>query len=241
MNKYPPWKYALILVALVVSLLYAAPNLFGEVPAVQVSGIRASTKVDAAMQAGLEAALKEAGIAPTVVELDEAALRFRFADPDTQLKARDVIQSKVGPGYVVALNLVSNTPKWLQAIGSKPMYLGLDLRGGVHFLLQVDMKAAAAKSQERFLGDLRVLMRDKKIYYSGLARDGDRLVVKFRDRETRAAALKEIGSQMPVLLLKEQEVGEDFQLIATIKPEEIKREQDLALQQNIQTLRNRVN
>ena len=241
MNKYPPWKYALILVALVVSLLYAAPNLFGEVHAVQVSGIRASTKVDAAMQAGLEAALKEAGIAPTVVELDEAALRFRFADPDTQLKARDVIQSKVGPGYVVALNLVSNTPKWLQAIGSKPMYLGLDLRGGVHFLLQVDMKAAAAKSQERFLGDLRVLMRDKKIYYSGLARDGDRLVVKFRDRETRAAALKEIGSQMPVLLLKEQEVGEDFQLVATIKPEEIKREQDLALQQNIQTLRNRVN
>ena len=97
MNKYPPWKYALILVALVVSLLYAAPNLFGEVPAVQVSGIRASTKVDAAMQAGLEAALKEAGIAPTLVELDEAALRFRFADPDTQLKARDVIQSKVGP------------------------------------------------------------------------------------------------------------------------------------------------
>ena len=241
MNKYPPWKYALILVALVVSLLYAAPNLFGEVHAVQVSGIRASTKVDAAMQAGLEAALKEAGIAPTLVELDEAALRFRFADPDTQLKARDVIQSKVGPGYVVALNLVSNTPKWLQAIGSKPMYLGLDLRGGVHFLLQVDMKAAAAKSQERFLGDLRVLMRDKKIYYSGLAREGDRLVVKFRDRETRAAALKEIGSQMPVLLLKEQEVGEDFQLIATIKPEEIKREQDLALQQNIQTLRNRVN
>ena len=241
MNKYPPWKYALILVALVVSLLYAAPNLFGEVHAVQVSGIRASTKVDAAMQAGLEAALKEAGIAPTLVELDEAALRFRFADPDTQLKARDVIQSKVGPGYVVALNLVSNTPKWLQAIGSKPMYLGLDLRGGVHFLLQVDMKAAAAKSQERFLGDLRVLMRDKKIYYSGLARDGDRLVVKFRDRETRAAALKEIGSQMPVLLLKEQEVGEDFQLVATIKPEEIKREQDLALQQNIQTLRNRVN
>ena len=121
------------------------------------------------------------------------------------------------------------------------MYLGLDLRGGVHFLLQVDMKAAAAKSQERFLGDLRVLMRDKKIYYSGLAREGDRLVVKFRDRETRAAALKEIGSQMPVLLLKEQEVGEDFQLVATIKPEEIKREQDLALQQNIQTLRNRVN
>ncbi len=167
MNKYPPWKYALILVALVVSLLYAAPNLFGEVPAVQVSGIRASTKVDAAMQSGLEAALKEAGIAPTLVELDEAALRFRFADPDTQLKARDVIQSKVGPGYVVALNLVSNTPRWLQAIGSKPMYLGLDLRGGVHFLLQVDMKAAAAKSQERFLGDLRVLMRDKKIYYSG--------------------------------------------------------------------------
>jgi preprotein translocase subunit SecD len=241
MNKYPPWKYALIVVALVVSLLYAAPNLFGEVPAVQVSGIRASTKVDSAMQAGIEAALKEANIAVAAAELDDVALRLRFADVDTQQKAREVIQSKVGPGYVVALNLVSNTPHWLQALGAKPMYLGLDLRGGVHFLLQVDMKAAATKSQERYLGDLRGLMRDKKIYYSGLAREGDRLTVKFRDRETRAAALKEIGSQMPVLLVKEQEVGEEFQLVATIKPEEVKREQDLALQQNIQTLRNRVN
>ncbi|MBL0141757.1 MAG: protein translocase subunit SecD [Betaproteobacteria bacterium] len=241
MNKYPAWKYVLIAVALVVSIIYAAPNLFGEVPVVQVSGARASVKVEAPLQSDLVAALKGAGIAMAGIEGEEGQAIFRFADTDTQIKARDIIQAKVPPGYVVALNLQSATPKWLQALGAKPMYLGLDLRGGVHFLLQVDMKAAANKSVERYLGDVRGLLRDKKIYYSGLAREGDRVVVRFRENDQRAAALKLIEKEMPDLTLREQAAGEEAGIVATIKPEVVKKEQELALQQNIQTLRNRVN
>jgi len=241
MNKYPIWKYVVIAAALVVSLLYAAPNLFGEVPVVQVSGARATTKVDEAMRADLEAALKGAGIALAGAEVAEGHVSFRFADTDTQIKARDAIQPRVPAGYVVALNLQPATPRWLQAIGSKPMYLGLDLRGGVHFLLQVDMKAAANKSVERYVGDIRSLLRDKKVYYTGLAREGERVVVRFREADQRAAALKLIQKEMPDLVIREQVSGEEASIVASIKPEVVKKEQELALQQNIQTLRNRVN
>ena len=240
MNKYPAWKYALIVIAVLVSLFYAAPNLFGEVPAVQVSGLRAN-KVDETMKADIDAALKAANIAVMRSELEKDSLRLQFADTDTQLKGRDVVQSKVGNGFVVALNLMPNTPHWMQALGAKPMYLGLDLRGGVHFLLQVDMKAAANKSVERYLGDARTLMREKKIYYSGLTRDGERLVIRFREPEQRAAALRAISDQMPDLTVREQAVGGESALVATIKPEVVTRDQEFALQQNIQTLRNRVN
>ncbi len=125
--------------------------------------------------------------------------RFRFADTDTQIKARDIIQAKVPAGYVVALNLQPAAPHWLQALGAKPMYLGLDLRGGVHFLLQVDMKAAANKSVERYVGDVRSLLRDKKVYYSGLAREGDRVVVRFRERRPagRGAEARRKGDARP--------------------------------------------
>jgi preprotein translocase subunit SecD len=241
MNKYPAWKYILIAVAILVSVLYAAPNLFGEVPAVQVSPQRASVKIDNELRTSLEEALKAAKFPPVSVEQTDTALRFLFADTDTQAKAIDVIKAKAGTGYVVALNLVPNSPHWLQAIGSKPMYLGLDLRGGVHFLLQVDMKAAADKSVNRYLGDVRGLLRDKKIYYSGLAREGDRIVAKFREPDQRAAALKAMTEAMPDLNIREQDSGGESSLAASIKPEVVKREQDLALQQNIQTLRNRVN
>jgi len=141
----------------------------------------------------------------------------------------------------VALNLQANTPRWLQALGAKPMYLGLDLRGGVHFLLQVDMKAAANKSVERYVGDIRSMLRDRKVYYSGLAREGDRVVLRFREPDQRAAALKLIEKEMPDLTIREQSAGDEAAIIATIKPEIVKKEQELALQQNIQTLRNRVN
>ncbi|MGZ5074726.1 MAG: protein translocase subunit SecD, partial [Usitatibacter sp.] len=241
MNKYPLWKYILIAVAILVSVIYAAPNLFGEVPAVQVSPQRATVKIDTDLRTGLEEALKAAKYPPVSVEQTESSLRFLFADTDTQAKAIDVIKAKAGPNYVVALNLVPNSPHWLQVLGAKPMYLGLDLRGGVHFLLQVDMKAAADKSVNRYLGDTRGLLRDKKIYYSGLAREGDRIVVRFREADQRAAALKAMTEAMPDLSIREQEVGGESALVATIKPEVVKREQDLALQQNIQTLRNRVN
>lgn len=241
MNKYPVWKYVIIAVALVVSIIYAAPNLFGEVPVVQVSGARASVKVEADLQSALESAIKGAGIALVSVEVAEGQATFRFADTDTQIKARDLIQAKVPAGYVVALNLQPAAPHWLQVLGAKPMYLGLDLRGGVHFLLQVDMKAAANKSVERYAGDVRSLLREKKVYYSGLAREGDRVVVRFRESDQRAAALKLVEKEMPDLAIREQVAGEESSIIATIRPEVVKKEQELALQQNIQTLRNRVN
>ncbi len=241
MNRYPAWKYILIALALVVSVIYAVPNLFGESPAVQVTGVRASVKIDAALQASMDEALKSAAIPVVGVELSETTLRYRFADTDIQGKARDALLAKAGPGYVVALNLVSNSPRWLERLGAKPMYLGLDLRGGVHFLLQVDMKAAANKAIERYVGEIRTQLRDKKIYYSGLGREGDRVVVRFREREQRDAAFKHLGKQLPDLVLKEQEAGEETQVVATIRPEVMKADQEMALQQNIQTLRNRVN
>jgi preprotein translocase subunit SecD len=241
MNKYPLWKYAIIVVALVVSFIYAAPNLFGEVPAVQVSGVRTAVKVDEAMRTGLVQDLKAAGITPTGTDLENDTLRLRFADTDTQLKARDVVQSKVDRNYVVALNLVPNSPRWLQALGAKPMYLGLDLRGGVHFLLQVDMKTAATKAVERYAGDIRTLLRDKKVYYSGLSREGDRIEVRFHEPAQRAAASKLLADQMADLVVRESDSPDGGMLVATIKPEVVKANQDAALQQNIQTLRNRVN
>jgi preprotein translocase subunit SecD len=238
MNRYPLWKYIVIALAILVSVIYASPNLFGEVPAVQVAGARASVKVDDALRDSIVQALDAANLKAVAVDKEPEALRFRFADTDTQLRARDVIQAKVGTntGYVVALNLVPNSPQWLQALGAKPMYLGLDLRGGVHFLLQVDMKAAANKAVERYMGDIRGLLRDKKIYYSGLSREGDRIVIRFSEAPQRASALTAL-SELSDLVIREQESA----LVATVKPEVAKREQEQALQQNIQTLRNRVN
>src|SRR5687767_8113090 len=200
MNRYPSWKYILIALAVLVSAIYAVPNLFGEVPAVQVSGARASVKVDPAMRTSLEAALKAGNIPLAGTDVEENAVRFRFADADTQLRARDVIQSKVDKTYVVALNLVPSTPAWLQALGAKPMYLGLDLRGGVHFLLQVNMEAAKTKSAEAYVATVRAILRDKKIYYSGLTREGERIIVRFREPAQRDAALKALADQQDLTL-----------------------------------------
>jgi preprotein translocase subunit SecD len=242
MNRYPLWKYLVIAVAIIVSALYAAPNLFGEADAVQVSGTRATFKVDEAMRKKLEDALKAANVPVTDSDAENDAVRFRVADTDAQLRARDVLQKNVPTGYVVALNQVPKTPHWLQAIGAKPMYLGLDLRGGVHFLLQVDMAAAKKKFVERYLSDVRTNLRDKKIYYTGLAREGeDRIVVRFREADQKAAAAKLMADQMPDLAVREQDIGGESALIATIKPEVVKRDAETTVQQNIQTLRNRVN
>ena len=168
MNKYPVWKYVLIVLALVVSTIYAAPNLFGEVPVVQVSGARASNKVDAVMQSGLEQAVKAAGIPIAGVESADGQATFRFADTDTQIKARDALAAKVPPGYVVALNLQSNTPRWLQALGAKPMYLGLDLRGGVHFLLQVDIAEFGSPLGPNVTGAAPAIMQVPRVYWESL-------------------------------------------------------------------------
>ncbi len=242
MNRYPVWKYAIIAIALLVGLVYAAPNIFGEVPAVQIAGKRSAVKVDDTMRAALEDALKKANLRVSGVDVNEQGTSFRFPDEDTQAKAYDLLRGQVQDrDYVVAMNLVSNSPHWLQKLGAKPMYLGLDLRGGVHFLLQVDMKSVVNKTYERYLGDIRTLLRDKRIYYSGINRVGDRIVVRFREKDQEAAALKQIGDQMPDLVVREEDTGAEGQLVATIKPEVMKSTQEAALQQNIQTLRNRVN
>ena len=241
MNRYPLWKYAIVAVALVLGLLYTLPNFFGESPAVQVSPAKAAIKLDAALLQQADAALKQAGLATTGMVADASGVKFRFADTDTQLKAKDVLQNSLGPGYTVALNLLPNSPAWLAAIGAKPMFLGLDLRGGVHFLLQVDMKAALDKALDRATGDVRTTLRERRVPYSGVSREGERIKIKFRDANGRAMGEAELAKAEPDYFFSEADEAGTPVLVASLKPEAKKRLQDYALQQNITTLRNRVN
>ncbi len=245
MNRYPLWINLLICFTLVIGVVYTLPNFFGEVPAIQVSAAKSTVKVDDDLQKRVEGALKAANIANDGVTLDAASLKVRFADTDTQLKAKDAVQKDLAEDFVVALNLVSRSPRALSAIGALPMYLGLDLRGGVHFLLQVDMPSALIKKLDGTASSVRTMLRDKRISYNGIVREkqGDNqvLVLKFREKDTRDKARKEVETTNPELALNEQEQGGEFRLVAALKPEEQKRTQDLALQQNIATLRNRVN
>ena len=246
MNRYPAWKYALVALCVAVAALYTLPNFFGESPAVQVSSVRATVRVDSLLLQRIESALGQAAIAYTGAVLDANSVRVRFADTDIQLKAKDLIDKAVNPdpanaAYVVALNLLSASPRWLTAIHALPMYLGLDLRGGVHFLLQVDMPAAQTKRLESLTGDIRSLLRDKNIRHGGVAREGQALRVRFRDAEMRAKAREIIAAGIGDLALAEREEGADLLLVATLKPEAAKRTQDFALKQNITTLHNRIN
>jgi len=245
-NRYPLWTYIIVALSVVLGLVYTLPNLYGEAPAVQVSSAKATLKIDASVLARVEDALKAAGVQPSGVYQDAASVKVRLADPDTQLKAKDVISQSLNPdpqnpSYTVALNLLSSSPGWLTAIFARPMYLGLDLRGGVHFLLQVDMKAALTKRLESLAGDVRSQLRDKNIRHSGIARDPSGVVIRFRDAETRDKARKVIEDQLSDLALAESADGGEFRLTATIKPEAQKRTQEFALKQNIQTLHNRIN
>jgi preprotein translocase subunit SecD len=241
MNRYPAWKYILIAIALVVGIFYTLPNFFPEVPAVQVSTSKASVKIDAGTLQTVEDALKAANVPFNGALLDSNGVKVRLPDPDTQLKARDVLQQKFGDNYIVALNLLSTSPRWLASIGALPMYLGLDLRGGVHFLLQVDMKAALDKAADRYLTDIRSLLREKKVLYSGIAREGQNVAVRFRDGGERNKAYNEISNSFPDLQLNNVDGGSDVKLVAGLKPEAQKRIQEGAVQQNITILRNRVN
>ena len=246
MNRYPTWKYALVALCVALAALYTLPNFFGESPAVQVSSARATVRVDSALLARVESALGQAAIAYTGAVLDANSVRVRFADTDIQLKAKDTIDKAVNPdpanaSYVVALNLLSASPGWLTAIHALPMYLGLDLRGGVHFLLQVDMPAALTKRLESLTGEIRSLLRDKTIRHGGVAREGQTLRVRFRDADTRAKAREIIAAGIVDLALAEREEGADLLLVATLKPEAAKRTQEFALKQNITTLHNRIN
>ncbi len=246
MNRYPVWKYVVITVALLVGIVYTLPNFFPDLPAVQVSTSKSNIKVDASTLQTVEQALKAANIPYRGETVDATGVKVRFDDPDTQLKAKDVLQAKLNPdannaNYIVALNLLSSSPAWLAKIGALPMYLGLDLRGGVHFLLQVDMQAASDKAADRYLTDIRSMLRDKKVIYSGIAREGTTVVVRFRDPGERAKAIQEIGNASPDLQLRETDAGAESRLVASLKPEAQKRIQEGAVQQNITILRNRVN
>ena len=246
MNRYPVWKYAILVVVLLVGLVYALPNFFGEAPAVQVSSAKASGKIDAAMQTRVAEALKAGGLTPDVLTLDAGSVRARFTSTDDQLKARDVLQRSLvpdanDPSYVVALNLVSRSPAWLTTLHASPMYLGLDLRGGVDFLLQVDMKGAIDKRAESFASDLRTALRDKNIRGSAVNRNGQTIEVNFRDAAALEAAKRLVQDQFPDLSITDSQQGSDFRMVASIKPEAARRLQDAALKQNITTLHNRIN
>ena len=241
MNRFPVWKYTLIAVILAFGLLYALPNIFGEVPAVQVSPLKATGKVDTALMARVDAALAKAGIEQRGAFLDSTGVKVHFADTDTQSKGRDAIQASLGGDYVVALNMMPNAPRWMIAINALPMYLGLDLRGGVHFLLQVDMNGALTKAADRYAGDIRGLLRDKDVRYAGISREGQSVQVKFRDEALRTKARGLIERDLPDLILKDQGAAGEIILAASLRPEAQKRIQEFALQQNITTLRNRVN
>ena len=246
MNRYPVWKYAIIVIAVVVGALYALPNLFGESPAVQVTVAKPSMKLDAATLTRVEETLKGVGLSPEALLLEGTSIKARFNNTDTQLKAKDAIQKALNPdaaepGYVVALNLLTRSPAWLSALHANPMYLGLDLRGGVHFMLQVDMQAALSKRAESLTGDIRSGLREKNVRHSGITRSGKTIEIRFRDAPAAEAAKRLIQDQFPDLETVETPDGAEVRMVATIKPASARNVQDQAIKQNITTLHNRIN
>ncbi|NBO14641.1 MAG: protein translocase subunit SecD [Betaproteobacteria bacterium] len=246
MNRYALWKYIVIAAALLIGGLYTLPNFFGEAPAVQVSPGKSSVKVDTATQARVESALQAAGIPIETLSLENASLKVRLANTDAQIKAKDAIQAALNPNaqepaYVVALNLIPRTPAWLSALHAAPMYLGLDLRGGVHFMLQVDMAAALTQRVEALAGDLRTTLRDKSVRHAGISRSQQEIEIRFRDAPTLQAATQVINEQFPDLQLTPGTQGSDMVLRAVLKPPAALKVQEQALKQNITTLHNRIN
>jgi len=246
MNRYSIWKYVVLVAAVLLGSLYTLPNFFGEAPAVQVSPARSSIKLDLDTQAKVEAAFKADNLAPSVISLEGNSLKLRFENTDEQLKAKDVAQRALNqdannPDYVVALNLIPRTPAWLASLKAAPMYLGLDLRGGVHFMLQVDMQAALTKKAEALAGDLRSALREKTIRHNGISREQQTISISFADQAAATAAQGLMQDQFPDLLTTVTPANNAFQLNAVLKPEAAKRVQDQALKQNITTLHNRIN
>jgi preprotein translocase subunit SecD len=247
MNRYPTWKYLLIAVAVVLGLLYTLPNFYGSTPAVQVSATAASKlTLDEATRAKVEAALAAAQVPTTGVTLDAHGIRARFKDEDTQLKAKSAIESALIPDpnaalYTVALSLLSNSPGWLTSIHALPMFLGLDLRGGVHLLYQVDMKQALTKRLDSLAGEIRSQLRDKNIRHNGIDRNGPAIVIKFKDEAARTQAKYLIADSHTELAVADANDGADLELTATLKPESERKVQESAITQNILTFNKRIN
>ncbi len=247
MNRYAVWKYVILVVAVLVGVLYTLPNFFGEAPAVQVSSGKATVKVDLGVQQRVEAALQAGGVKPDAITFDGNSIKARFDTTDAQLKAKDLIQKTLvpdanDPSYIVALNLLSRSPAWLHALGAAPMYLGLDLRGGVHFMLQVDMQAALTKRAESLSGDLRTVLRDKDIRHGGINRNGQVLEIVARDAQTLNAIKNVLSDQFTDLQAVEApNPGGGTLLRASIKETSARTIQEQALKQNMVTLHNRIN
>ena len=246
MNRYPWWKYLILGIALLVGVIYTLPNFYGEAPAVQVASGKATLKIDAGLVPRIEQVLGSAGLKPDFVQFEGNSVKARFNTTDEQIKAKDAISKALNPdaanpGYIVALNLLSRSPHWLTSLHALPMYLGLDLRGGVHFLMQVDMKAALTKKAESVSGDIRTLLRDKNIRHAGISRDGNLVVLRFRDAAVLAQARTLLVEQQPDMLWTESPDGAEFRLTGALKPAAAKAVQDAAVKQNITTLHNRVN
>ena len=250
MNRYPLWKYIVIAAALLIGGLYSLPNFFGEAPAVQVSSAKPTIKVDLATQARVEKILSDDSISNTGMFFEATghvgSIKIRFNSADIQLRARDLLQQKLNadqtdPNFTVALNLLSNTPGWLNAINALPMPLGLDLRGGVYFLLQVDMKGAVQKKVTSLAGDIRSQLRDKSIRHQGIDRSPDSLSINFGSTDEAEQARTLLNSSQPELLWQVRSSGGSTKLLGEFKPAALKAIQDNAVKQNIITLNKRVN
>ncbi len=250
MNRYPLWKYLMIALVLMLGVIYTIPNFFGESPAVQISSAKATVKLTPQAVAMATDALNKAGVRAENVFYEDlgnnGTVRARFASTDLQFKAKTVLEQALNrdpsdPSYLVAFNLLPNTPAWLQSLHALPMYLGLDLRGGVHFLMQVDTRAVMVKRMQGIQTAVRSLLVEKRVRFSGIARDGEAIDIRFRDQETREAARNTLLSEMPDLTLVDGADAEGLKLRATLSPAALKRTLEEAVQQNISTLSKRVN
>jgi preprotein translocase subunit SecD len=248
MNRYPLWKYLLLAFTLVVGLLYTLPNFYGEAPAVQVSSGKVTVKVEPALVDRVREALDAAGLKPDFVQLEGTSVRARFTDTDTQIRAKDAVDAALNPvrddpSYIVALNLVSRSPQWLTAIRALPMYLGLDLRGGVHFLMQVDMQAALTRRADAMAGDVRALLRDRNLRHGGVTREGQVLTVRLRDAALAEQARTVLADQLQDMQwsVAGSAAEDNLRLTGRFRPEIERVIQEQALRQNITTLSNRVN
>ncbi len=250
MNRYPLWKYVLIALVLVLGVLYTIPNFFGESPAVQISSAKATLKLGPDAVARVQQALDADSVRAEAIFFEDlgnnGTVRVRFANTDLQFKAKTVIEQALNqdpsdPTYLVAFNLLPNTPGWLQALHALPMYLGLDLRGGVHFLMQVDTQAVMVKRNQSVQTGVRALLVEKKLRFAGIAREGNAIDIRFRDPETLAAAKDVLTNQMPELALTDTADAEGPVLRATLNPAALKKTLEEAVQQNISTLSKRVN
>ena len=249
MNRYSLWKYVLIVIALLFGVIYTVPNFFGESPAVQISSAKSTLKVEAAIAGRVDEILKQGNLPAESVAFDSGAtqpsVRARFATTDIQFKAKALLEQQLNtdpsdPTYIVAFNLLPNTPQWLQSLHAFPMYLGLDLRGGVHFLMQVDIKAVLNKRLQGLQASVRSLLRDKNIRHNGISRSGDAIEISFRDADTRSKARSALG-ELQEMVLADAGAGDDLKLVATLRPEALKQTQEDGVKQNISTLSKRVN